>query len=244
VAPDFIQEYKVPDLRERSVGPKGGEPQILDRRLYMQLQVFTDCEKPDAAAAALKGSGFEAALYLDLNDPRGIGVVAMAEDSTFFTGPWRAFLLSSPFADYVHRPGLTMFGRSYSTGRDPDLEFALLKKPRQAALNPAWGWAVWYPLRRKAEFNVLPPEEQVRILREHSLIGMAFGAADLAHDIRLNCFGLDRDDNEFIIGLVGRDLHPLSAIVQEMRKTVQTSQYIRSLGPFFVGRVLWQSPMR
>jgi hypothetical protein len=29
-----------------------------------------------------------------------------------------------------------------------------------------------------------------------------------------------------------------------MRKTVQTSQYIATLGPFFVGHVLWQSPLR
>jgi hypothetical protein len=27
-----------------------------------------------------------------------------------------------------------------------------------------------------------------------------------------------------------------------MRKTVQTSQYIQALGPFFVGHALWQSP--
>jgi len=40
---------------------------------------------------------------------------------------------------------------------------------------------------------------------------------------------------------LGRDLHPLSALVQEMRSTEQTSQYLSRLGPFFVGRVLRQS---
>jgi hypothetical protein len=29
-----------------------------------------------------------------------------------------------------------------------------------------------------------------------------------------------------------------------MRKTVQTSQYIQTLGPFFIGHVVWQSPPR
>jgi len=29
-----------------------------------------------------------------------------------------------------------------------------------------------------------------------------------------------------------------------MRKTVQTSQYIHALGPFFVGHALWQAPLR
>ena len=67
--------------------------------------------------------------------------------------------------------------------------------------------------------------------------------ADLAHDVRLACHGLDVHDNDFVIGLVGRQLHPLSHLVQAMRKTVQTSQYIQALGPFFVGHALWQSPL-
>jgi len=67
---------------------------------------------------------------------------------------------------------------------------------------------------------------------------MAFGAGDLAHDVRLACHGLDRADNDFVIGLIGKDLFPLSAVVQSMRKTQQTSLYLDRLGPFFVGRKL------
>ena len=70
---------------------------------------------------------------------------------------------------------------------------------------------------------------------------MAFGAADLAHDVRLACHGLDRDDNDFVIGLIGKDLFPLSAVVQSMRKTQQTALYLDRLGPFFVGRAIWRS---
>src|SRR6266545_4680014 len=55
---------------------------------------------------------------------------------------------------------------------------------------------------------------------------------------------LDSHDNDFLIGLVGKDLQPLSHLVQAMRKTAQTSEYMASLGPFFVGHVLWQSPSR
>ena len=40
---------------------------------------------------------------------------------------------------------------------------------------------------------------------------MSFGAGDLAHDIRLACHGLDKDDNDFVIGLIGKELYPLSA---------------------------------
>ena len=44
-----------------------------------------------------------------------------------------------------------------------------------------------------------------------------------------------------MVGLLGKELFPLSAIVQAMRKTQQTSLYLERLGPFFVGRVVWQS---
>ena len=91
-------------------------------------------------------------------------------------------------------------------------------------------------MRRSGSFAQLPPEEQRTILAEHGAIGMSFGAGDLAHDVRLACHGLDRDDNDFVIGLVGKDLFPLSAVVQSMRKTQQTSLYLDRLGPFFVGR--------
>ena len=59
--------------------------------------------------------------------------------------------------------------------------------------------------------------------------------------MRLACHGLDKNDNDFIVGLLGPNLHPLSAVVQEMRKTEQTSQYLDSLGPFFVGKAVWQA---
>jgi chlorite dismutase len=78
-------------------------------------------------------------------------------------------------------------------------------------------------------------------LREHATIGRAYGEQDLAHDVRLACHGLDARDNEFVIGLVGKALHPLSHIVQTMRKTRQTSEFINQMGPFFVGRVAWRS---
>ena len=76
------------------------------------------------------------------------------------------------------------------------------------------------------------------------MMGRAYAEAGYANDIRLACFGLDQHDNEFMIGLVGAELYPLSRLVQDMRKTQQTAKYIDSLGPFFVGQVCWQSPMQ
>ena len=103
---------------------------------------------------------------------------------------------------------------------------------------------MFYPLRRSGKFTQLPADEQRVILAEHGAIVMSYGAADLAHDIRLDCRGLDKEDNDFVIGLIGKDLFPLSHIVQSMRKTQQTSLYLEHLGPFFVGRAVWQSQLQ
>ncbi len=135
-----------------------------------------------------------------------------------------------------------MFGRTYSSGFEPDLEDWLLAAA--AADGARAGVALGDVVSRSGASGRSPasrPEEQSAILREHATIGRAYGDADLAHDVRLACHGLDTSDNDFVIGLVGRDLHPLSHLVQTMRKTAQTSQYVETLGPFFVGHVLWRS---
>ena len=99
-------------------------------------------------------------------------------------------------------------------------------------------WHVWYPLRRSGAFARLDPQEVSGMMREHGAIGHAYGQLELAHDVRLACHGLDAKDNEFVIGLVGKELHPLSHLVQSMRKTRQTSEFIVQMGPFFVGYAL------
>jgi hypothetical protein len=190
---------------------------------------------------ALQPSGIQGVLYRDLNDPKGIGLLTLSQDPVFFVTQLRDLLNAEPFRQLSQKPEFTMIGRTYSTGYEPDLEDWLLRKPRRTSCNPDWPWAIWYPLRRSGAFARLPPQEQAGILREHAVIGRAYGDADLAHDIRLACHGLDAHDNDFLIGLVGRELHPLSHIVQAMRKTKQTSEFIQTLGPFFVGHTLWQS---
>src|SRR5262249_48477036 len=161
-----------------------------------------------------------------------------------FVAQVRPALNSGPCEGLTLKPQYTMMGRTYSLGYEPDLTETLLDRPRRTVLNPAWGWAVWYPLRRSGRFAQLSDQEQRTILAEHGAIGMSFGAADYAHDIRLACHGLDRDDNDFVIGLIGKDLFPLSAVVQAMRKTQQTALYLDRLGPFFTGRVVWQPGIR
>lgn len=229
-----------PDLREKG-GERGGVRQVSDRRLFMQLLAFGGCRVTPGLVRELRSSGLEGVLYEDANDPTGVALLSWSDDPNYFLDELRPRLQSSLFADLTAKPEYTMLGRTYALGHEPDLEDWLLDKPRRSATNPAWPWAVWYPLRRAGAFQALSGEEQTAILREHGVIGHAFGAAGYAQDIRLACFGLDRNDSDFVIGLVGAELHPLSACVQAMRKTRQTAGFIQHMGPFFVGRAAWQS---
>jgi chlorite dismutase len=206
----------------------------------MQFLAFGNCHDAKALAAALDAAGVTGVLYEDVNDPHGVALLTLSQDPNTFIDHVRPMLNLEPFASLQQKPEYTMLGRTYSLGYEPDLDEVLLHRPTRTVLNPDWPWVVWYPLRRSGRFAQLPIEEQRVILAEHGAIGMAFGVGDLAHDIRLACHGLDKHDNDFVIGLVGRELFPLSAIVQTMRKTQQTSLYLERLGPFFVGRVLWQ----
>jgi chlorite dismutase len=171
-----------------------------------------------------------------------VAVLTFGQDPGIFIDGTRGLINAPPFSSLTLKPEYTMLGRSYAIGYEPDLQETLIERPRKTVLNPAWMWGVWYPLRRSGRFAQLPPDERRVILAEHGAIGMSFGAGDFAHDVRLACHGLDKNDNDFVIGLLGKDLAPLSKLVEAMRKTQQTALYLERLGPFFVGRAVWQSP--
>ena len=228
---------EVPDVSEHGRGPDGSIT-TSNRILYMQMQVFTGCTDTAAAIAAFRESGIPGVVYEHLNDTSGLGVVTVSESPDYFLETVRPFFNAGPFAEMAPVPEMAMFGRTYTIGYEPDLEEALIGRPRRTALNPDWPWAIWYPLRRGGAFEQLNRKEQMAILGEHGTIGRAFGAADLAHDVRLACHGLDVNDNDFVIGIIGKELRPLSGVVQRMRKTQQTSLYLERLGPFFVGKAV------
>jgi chlorite dismutase len=204
----------------------------------MHLRVYRGCVDPAVVGEALERFPTPAVVYADVHDPTGVGILVASEDPQALAGPVLAELREEPFASLHLDPEFSMLGRTYGLGHEPDLEDALLHRPLRYALHEEWPWAVWYPLRRAGHFAQLGESDRRAILREHGAIGMAYGRADLAHDIRLACYGLDTNDNDFVIGLVGKDLHPLSAVVEAMRGTRQTAEFIERLGPFFVGRVV------
>ncbi|HVY49324.1 MAG TPA: chlorite dismutase family protein, partial [Minicystis sp.] len=211
-------------------GKKDGERQAMNRRLFMQLLVFDAREgsgdaAAGAAAALLRERKVPGVVYADAVDPRGVGLLTWAEDPAHFVTAVRPLFADGPLARVKMRPAFAMVGRTYATGHEPDLAYVLLQRPIDNVMNEAYGWHVWYPLRRTGAFARLEPAEQGAILREHAQIGFAYGQQELAHDVRLACHGLDAEDNEFVIGLVGKELHPLSHLVQTMRKTKQTSEF-------------------
>jgi hypothetical protein len=232
------------DLSEKGA-PIDGVPQKLNRRLFMQLLVVQADEVHQHSAKMIGDrvaqEGASVVVYEDANDPKSFGILTFSVDPTVFVDKVRPALNDPKIGRLTLRPDMTMLGRAYSTGYEDNLEFWMIERPMATVLNDAWPWAVWYPLRRSGAFEKLEPREKGGILREHAEIGRTYGAADLAHDVRLACHGLDQNDNEFVIGLVGAELHPLSHVIQRMRGTRQTSEYISQMGPFFVGRAVYRS---
>ena len=202
----------------------------------MQLLVFEYPHDGGHIAADLASAKVPAVVYADTSSPRGYGVLTWSEDPAHFVTHVRPVLAKLPDARF--RDEYAMLGRTYSTGHEPELEFSLLERAIKNVLNEELPWHVWYPLRRSGDFMKVEPIDQSHMMREHAAIGMAYGAQGLAHDVRLACHGLDAKDNEFVIGIVAHDLHPISHLVQAMRKTRQTAEFIIQMGPFFVGNVI------
>lgn len=221
----------------------GGTPQVLNTRLFMQLLVYTSDSGSGSGSAltklerSLRDKQVPAVIYEDVNDPRGIGVLSYSENPADFITRVRPALQVADDHGLRLRHDFSMLGRTYATGYESDLRYYLLDRPRETVQNEKWPWAVWYPLRRVGAFGRLSPHERGSIMAEHGKIGRAYGEQDLVHDVRLNCYGLDTSDNEFVIGLIGKDLHPLSHVVEAMRRTRQTAEFMQQMGPFFVGHV-------
>ncbi len=246
---DMSDTHTRPGLPEIDVSERGGKrdgvEQRSQRRMFFQVLVL-DAPDSDGDAlvelltARLTERRIPSVVYADVASPSGFGLATWSEDPTHFVTKVRPLFsraVGGALAGARVRDGWQMLGRTYSQGHEPELEFALLERPVRNLMNPAMPWHVWYPLRRTGPFSRLEPHDQSVILREHASLGMAYGQAELAHDIRLACHGIDAGDNEFVIGLVGPTLHPLSHLVQAMRKTRQTAEFVAKMGPFFVGHV-------
>ena len=115
---------------------RNGQPQRSDVRLFMQFLAFGGCESSRPLVEAAAGAGVTGVLYEDVNDPRGIALLTLSEDPGFFLDRVRPMLNGPAFRPLVQKPEYTMLGRTYSLGYEPDLEDALLRRPRRTVLNP------------------------------------------------------------------------------------------------------------
>jgi chlorite dismutase len=238
--PTVVHTPALPEVLEHGRAPDG-TPLTSDRRLWIQLLVFDQVRDVAPLIRAVAGGPVRGAVYADLNHPLRVGLLTASTEPTFFVEELRTFLLRTAWSSHPICDHWTMVGRTYAVGYEPDLEAALIHRPLRRICHREWPWAIWYPLRRRSKFERLPPELQRDIMKEHAELGQRWSEAGEGYDIRLLCHGLDQNDNDFVIGLVGPRLASLSAMVRAMRKTRQTSTYLERLGPFFVGRVLWQS---
>ncbi len=219
------------------------------RWLFVQL-IGLECTQPlrcDAVTESLVRSVTNApggaVLYADLNHPRGLGVISWSEQPRLLARTVRSMVNDPAHAAEVRvRSECSMLGHTYLTGFETEPESWLLHRPVKTLTEPSSDYAVFYPLRRHGSFEQLAPERKASIMREHGGIGRQYADQDLVHDVRLACHGLDINDNDFVIGLLGRELAPLSQIVKDMRRTQQTAEFIQRMGPFFVGQVLARNP--
>ena len=177
-----------------------------------------------------------------MNDPRGVALLTVTQNPNDFVDRVRPMLNSTPFVSLTQKPEFTMLGRTYSIGYEPDLAERSCSTARGAPFSTGLdvgglvSTAAERPFRAAAN-----TKSSASSWRSTARSACRSAPADLAHDIRLACHGLDKNDNDFVVGLIGKELFPLSAVVQTMRKTQQTALYLERLGPFFVGRAVWQS---
>lgn len=238
---DYLCRRDPRDHRDFGMPNREGIPQAVDERLFLQLQVFTGVRDQQLLVDEFSVKRAEAVIYADLNDPFGVGILMWDQDPAELNRKTREFYRSSSLEGAAIRPEFTMLGRTYAFGREDPVHWWLNQRPIEQSTRADLPWAVWYPLRRKPEFYRLPPQDQAEMLREHGVIGHNYGAPGYATDIRLECFGIDANDNEFVLGLLSERLYWLSRLVKEMRGTKQTGEFMQSLGPFFVGEAIYQN---
>src|ERR1700754_1870134 len=109
------------DIRERG-GLRNGEPQFSDRRLFMQLIAFGGSPSAGSIVEDLEDSGIDGVLYEDVNDPRGVGLLTWSDNPDYFVKCFREVLRGPAFSSLEQKLELSMLGRTYALGHEPNLE--------------------------------------------------------------------------------------------------------------------------
>lgn len=241
-----MPHMKPPCLEEKGMIKSDGTREQMNERLYVQLRVldFTSAQGREeglmAAEAALKRSALQFVVYKDVCSSTALGVLCWTKDPHQLATEFNDLICSlicvhDGVIAAEERSGWSMFGRTYSAGHEISLKDALFDRPIRHIKDSNCQYAVWYPMRRKATFYTQPPEDRCSMLLSHAAIGKSYSDIGAVHDVRLKCFGMDPHDNEFVIGLVSSNINSISRVVEDMRATRHTAEFVESLGPFFTG---------
>ena len=133
------------DLRERG-RDEAGRTLYLDARLYMQLQVFTGCHDMDPIIRICRRSGLCGALYADVLDPYGFGLLALSTDAEYFVTELRILFGMASFATLNRKPEHTLFGRTYAIGYESDLEEVPAQAPAAPCSQPCMAMGALVPV--------------------------------------------------------------------------------------------------
>ena len=189
--------------------------------------------------AALESAGLASVLYEDVNDPTGVALLTLSRRRRRSSPSTAAFLQSSLFAELTPKPNSRCSAAPTRSATSRISRRRSSTGPRRRVLDPALPWAIWYPLRRAGSFEQLSARaghhpHGARRDRD----GVRPRRPRLRHPARVPW---PRSRRQRLRDRPARaELHPLSIIVQRMRKTKQTSLHLERLGPFFVGRVAYQ----
>ena len=112
---------EVVDIREKGRSTTG-EIISSDRRLFMQLMSFGECNDSGPLIEALEQANISGVLYEDINDPRGVALLTFSDNPDYFIETMRGFLNLPPFSELSPNPEYTMLGRTYALGYEPDLD--------------------------------------------------------------------------------------------------------------------------
>src|SRR5262245_55190525 len=119
------------DVWERTKGHGGQPARAMNRRLFMQLVGYECGDWLDQGRAvaclgrALDEHEASAVIYADVNNPRGIAVLSWSEEPADFVTKVRPAFSHPSVSGLRSLPSLTMIGRTYSTGYEPDLPYWL-----------------------------------------------------------------------------------------------------------------------
>ena len=161
------------DVLERGA-ERDGAPQVMDRRLFMQLLAFDCATTHDPArevaslGKALESAGVAGVIYEDVNAPRGLALLTWSEDPEAFVARVRPILAAPEPYGYRNKMEFTIAGEPATIGLHAserydvvlDIERCLLQSDALNALLEEFRRQV-----RERALSVWDPETERGLLR-------------------------------------------------------------------------------